>query len=195
MSEQVIYLLLPHADSIALDTGSAEVEQVSVSSLDELLHGDIARTSGVALIDTSTQDAGTTALEEWLSSPVDTIVIVESTAMGIRWLDAGASDFVTSDRSPEEISARVRRQLSRQADRAAEREERAEFLSKLAHSFKNPLNGIFGFTELLLTSDVDPEVAEDLAQIRKNADSLLEICRRIDESADAIRLPESFQTQ
>ncbi len=60
-----------------------------------------------------------------------------------------------------------------------------EVLGRLVHAINNPLGVILGFTDLLLTDDIDPAIAADIANIRTSARQLQQLLKR---SIDTMKL-------
>src|SRR5690606_33451756 len=56
---------------------------------------------------------------------------------------------------------------------------KSEFLANMSHEIRSPLNGIIGFTRLLLRSDLSPRQRDYLSTIRKSSESLLAIINDI----------------
>lgn len=52
-----------------------------------------------------------------------------------------------------------------------------DVLGRLVHAINNPLSVILGFTDLLLSDDIDPAVAGDIAEIQTSARQLQELLR------------------
>jgi two-component system, NtrC family, sensor kinase len=101
--------------------------------------------------------------------------------------DAGASDYLTKPYLGAELRARVAAHLRtkrlvdeqrRIEEHLREREKLSSLgllVSGVAHDLNNPLAGISGFTQLLLSSERDPERREDLGRILDET----ERCRRM----------------
>jgi signal transduction histidine kinase len=89
--------------------------------------------------------------------------------------DVGATDYITKPLSSIEIHARLKVRLEnrrldrelRQARIAAENANQAksEFISRLAHELKTPLNAINGFAQLIQMTANDDEVEEQAGHI------------------------------
>ncbi len=56
---------------------------------------------------------------------------------------------------------------------------KSEFLSNMSHELRTPMNGIIGFTDLVLTTDLKDGQREYLGYVRKSADALLNIMNNI----------------
>ncbi len=104
------------------------------------------------------------------------IVVVDSAEAGRDWLARGATDFVVLPERSKELDPRIeaaiaaRRRCLAHRHGAAEGQER---LRRLAHDLKNPLNAIFGYTELLLMEEGLPEqVRVDMGRVLSNATDL-----------------------
>jgi len=54
-----------------------------------------------------------------------------------------------------------------------------QLVAGVAHEINNPLQGVMGFTELLISSDLAPEVRRDLEQIKHDADRAAKIVRHL----------------
>ncbi|MBE0438795.1 MAG: hybrid sensor histidine kinase/response regulator [Gammaproteobacteria bacterium] len=90
--------------------------------------------------------------------------------------DSGASDYITKPLSEIEIHARLRtllenRQLDRelrQARLAAERASlaKSEFITRLAHELKTPLNAISGFNQLIELDTDTESILDSCAHIK-----------------------------
>ncbi|HJU46431.1 MAG TPA: response regulator, partial [Chitinophagaceae bacterium] len=56
---------------------------------------------------------------------------------------------------------------------------KSEFMANMSHELRTPMNGIIGFTDLVLTTDLQKTQREYLQNVRKSAYSLLEIINDI----------------
>ena len=54
-----------------------------------------------------------------------------------------------------------------------------QLVAGVAHEINNPLQGVMGFTELLIGSDLEPDIRRDLEQIRHDADRAAKIVRHL----------------
>ena len=89
--------------------------------------------------------------------------------------DYGASDYIAKPLSEIEVIARLKVRLeNRRLDRAlreariiAENSNKAksEFISRLAHELKTPLNAIHGFSQLIQSSNDDEDTLENVSYI------------------------------
>ncbi|SKB64374.1 response regulator [Daejeonella lutea] len=56
---------------------------------------------------------------------------------------------------------------------------KSDFLSNISHELRTPMNGIIGFTDLVLTTELKNSQREHLTYVRKSADALLNIMNNI----------------
>jgi len=111
-----------------------------------------------------------------------------------RVFDSGASDFVTKPYRKDLFLTRVvmqienwrlRRQLAERVDRAtadirrinerliAANQSKSEFLANMSHEIRTPINGIVGFTDMLLDSELHEGQRRALNTVRTCSDALL----------------------
>jgi len=83
-------------------------------------------------------------------------------------LDNLRDEMEERDRTRAELAVATQRALA--ASRA-----KSEFLATMSHEIKTPLNGIIGFTEMTLESDLDTEQAQNLGYVLSSARSLLAV--------------------
>ena len=101
---------------------------------------------------------------------------VRSSAGDILWLDGFIMDI--SQRKQMETDLR---EAKDKAELAAE--ARSAFLANMSHEIRTPMNAIIGFSDLLLTSELDNTQKKHLATIHSSAHSLLHLLNDILDSA------------
>jgi len=75
-----------------------------------------------------------------------------------------------TERKQGEAALSYAKERAESGDRAKE-----QFLAMMSHEFRTPLNGIIGFTDLLLDTPLTPEQREFVATIRNGGESLLQL--------------------
>src|SRR5581483_10204923 len=56
---------------------------------------------------------------------------------------------------------------------------KSEFIANMSHELRTPMNGIIGFNDLVLTTDLAPVQREHLEQVRRSAYNLLTLINDI----------------
>lgn len=96
---------------------------------------------------------------------------------------SGAWCFVRALRVQAADSARIadlERQLAQaQDDAAGARKQRAQALSRLSHELRTPMNGVLGFTEMLLASDLEDSHRLQVRMISESGRMMLRLLNDI----------------
>jgi signal transduction histidine kinase len=108
------------------------------------------------------------------------LAVVRTEEEGLRWTEGPATESLVFPERAAVLEARVQ-SLLRLCDRVRPLSDTLQaecaFLRHTAHELKNPLNVIFGYTELLLLDhELPAPVRDDLAQVLRSANTLLEGC-------------------
>ena len=123
-----------------------------------------------------------TLLNRWVSRPlrkVGDIILTENTS-DIMQLKKCSSDFNRIASLIEDF-IRQKKELVIEKQRAQESDRlKSAFLANMSHEVRTPLNGILGFTELLLEDETDEETRRSyLTIVQKSGYSLLNIVNDI----------------
>ena len=108
---------------------------------------------------------------EFLSLVDDNGQVTEIQAIGLNVTEKLMAEEQVKKKELELTQAR---DLAEKASNA-----KSEFMANMSHELRTPMNGIIGFTDLVLTTDLQKAQREYLQNVRKSAYSLLEIINDI----------------
>lgn len=104
-------------------------------------------------------------------------------------IKAGASDFITKPFKRDEFSAKLdrvfkERELLKELRLAKEKAEsgsnaKTNFLCTIGHELRTPMNGIMGFTGLLVDADLPPEAKKYVELVAQSAERLMKLLNQI----------------
>jgi signal transduction histidine kinase len=100
------------------------------------------------------------AHEQWRHIPVILISALDDKESLVRGLDAGADEFLTKPVNSLELRARLRNmlRLKRQYDQLKDTMQmREELANMIAHDMRSPLSTIMGYTQLMLSRNLETE--------------------------------------
>lgn len=124
----------------------------------------------------ATVESGQSWEGEWINQRKDgTIYPVHGMISPVKHRDGAMSCFVAifddaTDAKRKEAELREARDLAQAGDRA-----KGQFLATMSHEVRTPLNGIVGFTSLLLDTALSVEQREFVQTIRASGEALIEL--------------------
>lgn len=124
----------------------------------------------------ATVRAGHTWEGEWFNARKDgTPYPVRGVVTPVKHRDGSLACFVgvfddVTETKRKEAELREARDLAEAGDRA-----KGQFLATMSHEVRTPLNGIVGFTSLLLDTSLNPEQREYVQTIRSSGEALIQL--------------------
>ena len=99
----------------------------------------------------------------------------------VPWSDSSGHVIGTFGLSRDITARKLAEENLKVAKEAAEKAGRAkgEFLANMSHEIRTPMNGVIGMTDLLLSSELDPQQREFAETIRASGETLLTIINDI----------------
>ncbi|MBS1659684.1 MAG: response regulator [Bacteroidetes bacterium] len=190
VSDQAVRLV--HWNKNGLDIYPAGVENISLDSMTGII--EILQQNEVF---TAAASEAPSQLKEWLhKTQTKSVIAIPIFAMGELWgylglsnrsddLQYNAADYSILRSFAASLGSAIERSrmedqlvLAKEAAEAGSR-ARSEFMANISHELRTPMNGIIGFSDLLLATTLQDTQREYIRHVSKSAYSLLSIINDI----------------